>query len=221
MGRLFVADTGRRYDVADVAALRITGNPISCSWWVRRGAATGAWEACWGRGQYGNGVSSGGATYTTIKDSGGEDLRFGATVPVSAAAWMHLAYVRAAPGAGSARFFSNGVLHSAQDTTRILAELGGGLTIGCNVGGSGLPFRGDLAHVAVWADGLTDAEVLALARGVSPTMVRLATLRGYWPLLGNASPEPCIVGPGGANATAVGAALAQSTLEAPGGVWAL
>lgn len=49
---------------------------------------------------------------------------------------------------------------------------------------------GLIAEVGIWSVALDDAEALALARGLSPTMIRPASLVAYWPLFGNDSPEP-------------------------------
>lgn len=55
-------------------------------------------------------------------------------------------------------------------------------------------FTGQLAHCAVWAAALTDAEVEVLAAGLLPTKVRSASLIAYWSLSGKDSPEIDIVG---------------------------
>lgn len=44
-------------------------------------------------------------------------------------------------------------------------------------------FVGDLAEIAVWNVALSDAEILALARGVSPLRTRIASLVVYYPML--------------------------------------
>ena len=57
----------------------------------------------------------------------------------------------------------------------------------------GSPFQlmsGRIAEAAIWNVALTDAEVAALARGVSPLRIRRASLQGYWPVYGTGSPEP-------------------------------
>lgn len=51
-------------------------------------------------------------------------------------------------------------------------------------------FSGRIAEVGVWNVALTDAEVAALGAGVSPLMIRPASLYLYVPMLGQASPEP-------------------------------
>jgi hypothetical protein len=50
-------------------------------------------------------------------------------------------------------------------------------------------FDGIIAEVGLWNVQLTDAEVLALARGAHPLSIRSASLVGYWPLWGTSSPE--------------------------------
>lgn len=46
-----------------------------------------------------------------------------------------------------------------------------------------------IAEAAVWNVALTDAEMLALAKGVKPYLIRPKNLFGYWPLHGLQSPE--------------------------------
>lgn len=48
---------------------------------------------------------------------------------------------------------------------------------------------GDIAEVAIWNIALSDADVASLATGVSPLLVHPEALVGYWPLIGNNSPE--------------------------------
>lgn len=50
--------------------------------------------------------------------------------------------------------------------------------------------EGRIAEAAIWDVALTDEEVAALGKGVSPLMIRPASLVAYWPLYGNDSPEP-------------------------------
>lgn len=51
------------------------------------------------------------------------------------------------------------------------------------------PFNGLIAEVGIWNAALTDADVVSLAAGFSPALIRPDALVGYWPLLGNNSPE--------------------------------
>lgn len=50
-------------------------------------------------------------------------------------------------------------------------------------------FGGDVGEVAIWNVALDDAEVAALAAGVSPLLIRPTALVTYWPIIGNFSPE--------------------------------
>ena len=55
-------------------------------------------------------------------------------------------------------------------------------------------FDGKLAEIAIWNIALTDAQVLMLARRVSPLSIRPDALVHYWPLYGVGSPEPDYIG---------------------------
>lgn len=50
-------------------------------------------------------------------------------------------------------------------------------------------YTGSIADAAIWSVALTAAEIASLAKGVSPLMIRPASLISYWPLIGQASPE--------------------------------
>ena len=53
---------------------------------------------------------------------------------------------------------------------------------------------GRIAEVGVWNVVSTDAEIVILALGYSPLLVRPQSLVAYWPLIGKTSPEIDIVG---------------------------
>ena len=55
--------------------------------------------------------------------------------------------------------------------------------------GGALFWDGDLAELAVYDAALTTAEMLILSKGISPLFVRPSNLVGYWPFIGNTSPE--------------------------------
>lgn len=50
--------------------------------------------------------------------------------------------------------------------------------------------QGDLWEWAVWNVALTAAEIASLGKGFAPPMIRPQSLLRYYPLFGNASPEP-------------------------------
>lgn len=62
---------------------------------------------------------------------------------------------------------------------------------------------GRIAHAAIWNAALGADEVVSLAKGFVPWMIRPESLVAYWPIWGNSSPEPDVIG--GANATVNGA----------------
>jgi hypothetical protein len=64
-------------------------------------------------------------------------------------------------------------------------------------------FDGRVSEVAIWAGDIGAAGFAMLGKRVSPLLVRPDLLVGYWPLLGNASPEVDLVG--GNNGTITGA----------------
>jgi uncharacterized protein YmfQ (DUF2313 family) len=66
------------------------------------------------------------------------------------------------------------------DTTYM--EPGGVSQVFVNAGGSGPNTHGQIADVAVWNAALTDAEVLALAKGICPAFIRPSKLQLYLPL---------------------------------------
>jgi len=54
-------------------------------------------------------------------------------------------------------------------------------------------FPGYIAHVSMWDEGLTAAEVSMLANGLSSLSVRPQSLLNYWPLTNRQSPEPDLI----------------------------
>lgn len=74
--------------------------------------------------------------------------------------------------------------------------------IGANTTGTN-PMPGRIGEVGVYNVALSDAEVAAHAGGVSLRLIRPASLVGYWPVWGVASPEPDLSG-GGRNMTLTG-----------------
>lgn len=63
-----------------------------------------------------------------------------------------------------------------------------------NFGTTTLYFDGQIAEAAIWGAALTEAEILALADGCSPLLVRPGSLVAWWPLIGRFSTEIDLVG---------------------------
>lgn len=54
--------------------------------------------------------------------------------------------------------------------------------------------NGSVAEAAVWNVALTATEIAQLAAGINPMAIRPTAIVSYWPLGGNTSPEPDLVG---------------------------
>lgn len=67
------------------------------------------------------------------------------------------------------------------------------ITVGVRPNATTNPFSGDIAEVGVWDVDLTAAEILSLSKGVSPLLIRPASLVFYAPMFGNADPEPDLI----------------------------
>jgi hypothetical protein len=108
----------------------------------------------------------------------------------AAGTWYHAAGVLAAGNSRTGYF--NGVAHSANATSLTVSGLDRTL-IGARISGGavGSYFNGSIAEAAVWSVALDAAEIAALAKGFSPTLVMPSALVAYWPLIGRIAPEIC------------------------------
>lgn len=100
--------------------------------------------------------------------------------------------------------------YSGSSTTSTTQNLNGFLAVGAfrySAATVATP-TGRIADVGIWNVALTTDEIAALARRWSPQRIRPGSLVPYWPLYGNASPEPDYSG-GAFNLTIAGT-LAQS-----------
>jgi hypothetical protein len=80
---------------------------------------------------------------------------------------------------------TNGTLSGTRDTTN-----GWCLGVRGNAGSAkSNPLNGVMAEAAMWNTNLTAAEIIALAKGNSPKLVRPTSLKGYWPIHAIATPE--------------------------------
>lgn len=120
---------------------------------------------------------------------------------LTAGTWAHAGAVFAS--ATSRTAYLNGTAATVETTSRIPAGIDR-TEIGVEYHTSGTlaqPWNGQIAEAAVWDVALTDAEMAALAKGVSPLLVRPTSLVYYWPIIGQYSPEIDLISAGGMTVT--------------------
>lgn len=102
---------------------------------------------------------------------------------ISASTWTHLCGVYTSATSRSA--YKNGGTKTTTTTSVTLGNLDRVLTGAMQFQGQSIlqPYNGKTAEVAVWDVALSDAEVTILALGVSPRLVRPASLKFYFPLV--------------------------------------
>ncbi len=153
--------------------------------------------ACWGYlnssgGAYGvmyQGISGSGTNRFSLYISGGLDVSvatddaggqsIASRAGPSTGTWFHMGGVWSA--ANNRRAYFNGVGGTAQTTSRTpagVSQMRIGLSMTSTAG-----FPGYLAECGTWNAALTDAEMAALAKGVSPLLIRPANLVSFAPLM--------------------------------------
>lgn len=108
---------------------------------------------------------------------------------VSANTWAHIAGVFTSTTSRTA-YIDGGNAVTNTSTNNPSAASFNTTTIGARYETTrGNFFGGEIAEVGIWSAALTAAEIASLAKGISPTLIRPASLVAYWPLIGNYSPE--------------------------------
>lgn len=115
------------------------------------------------------------------------------TTGYSANAWHHGCAVFAS--ATDRRAFLDGGGKGTNTTSRTPTGIDSTAVGALDIGTTGA-MTGRVAELGIWNVALTDAEVAALARGISPLHIRRANLVTYNDILGLASPEPDFSGQG-------------------------
>lgn len=106
------------------------------------------------------------------------------------ASWHHAAGVWAS--ATSRQCYLDGTADTVNTTSRTPSGIDR-FKVGAG-GSEGQVFNGLTAHSAVWGVALTADEIASLAAGLSPLLIRPASLVAYWPYLGRDSTEIDIIG---------------------------
>ena len=189
MARDYAGTTSDFLQAGSSGLVDLTGFDITVASWVRRDTATQMgvctkWGASGSVGQYTIELSSGGAV--TWGTSNGVSSNFVSTAGTFATdVWAHVA---GRQNSGGKQVFLNGVQGGTTATASSMASAATLLTLGKYVS-LGAPFNGKMAMTAIWDVALTDQQIMALAKGVSPFLIRPDKLRFYCPQLGTGSPE--------------------------------
>lgn len=122
----------------------------------------------------------------------GASVAAATSTTVTAGTWCHAAAVFASATSRSA--YLNGGGKGTNTTSNTPAGINR-TTLGCRWDTSRSNFfDGLIAEAAIWSAALADDDIAALAKGVSPLLVRPEVIEAYWPLIGNYSPEIDLVG---------------------------
>ena len=145
-----------------------------------------------------------GASLEVIGSDGTDSGGYAGTVPNSE--WMHLA--GGVDGAGNRKIALNGAITTNMEAVTDpsvdetwVASLWHAST-----------FDGFIAHCAIWEVYLSDKDVEQLATGMLPYHVKPEKLIGYWPVMGNDSPE---TGKDGNDPVALTVSSATASAEGP------
>lgn len=199
MARDFPGANSDYLSIASNAALDVTGTLLTIHAWVNLDVnnvgqfVAGKHNSSGGAGsQFVCYITGAGKVSAQIGDGAAEDVSAGTTT-VTTGLWHPVGAVKNGTGAGSLKSFLDGVGEGAITSAKSIASSATAFTVGRS-GAAVLPMNGRIAEVAIWAAGLSDGEMAALAKGVSPLRIRRSSLRGYWPLFGVAYPEADLAG---------------------------
>jgi len=154
------------------------------------------------------GFTTGGAVQIVATDSGGSNGVANSSTNTTAGTWAHALGTTSANNSRSAYLNAFGL---QTNTTPITLSGLSKYVLGANYNGGSRNFyaNGVIADAAVWNVALSSQEILALSQGISPLLIRPASLVFYAPLWGEMSPELNLRGAG----VTLGAAGAAPTLS--------
>ena len=131
---------------------------------------------------------AGGGSYRIVAGANGVGTRAFSSTALSTGQWYHACGTYTSTATRSAYTDGAGKVTNATAAGALsgLNETG----VACNTVDLTATFDGRMAEIGIWSAVLDDSEILALAKGISPPLIRPQSLAAYWPLFGNASPEP-------------------------------
>lgn len=219
MARDFDGNDANYLNVGDYASVDITGTVLSLFAWVRFDTMGSpdtivAKRDNTDNGQYMLSKNENDKLFAHVFNGVGQYDNIGpAATTLIANTWYACLLVKDGTGAGSGKLYLNGIEDHSMTSIYSMTNTTCPFTIGTDSSAFWTAVDGLIAEAAVWDAALSPAEALALAKGVSPQLIRRASLKGYWPLHGTGSPERDYSG-NGAHATIQGTVNA-GTRHAP------
>lgn len=183
--------SGDYFSVGDVAAVDLTGAFTLAGWYYPNSLSS--IDLILGKDNGGEGGcqyilgSNGTSGYIQIGAAGVGNQYGLSGGTLSTGAWNHVAGTHNAAALEIFVGGLSGATATAPFTPQNTAEP---LLLGRR--GNGFNADGPIAEIGIWDVVLTASEIAALGKGFSPALIRPQSLQGYWPLIGNGSPEPDI-----------------------------
>lgn len=182
MSRLFTGGTGGPHLSASAVAALQAAHPFSLALWIADNPGTGT-QAMFAKG-----------TNRILLDHNVGTFRVNAgdsTVVANDGALTAnaLTHIGAIVNGASTFAYLNGVQSGGALSTGAISAVADAVYVGHRPDSAASKWVGRLAEVAVWVGTLNASEFRALARGVSPLIVRPLALRIYLPLWGLSLPE--------------------------------
>ncbi len=184
----------------EIASFSLTASPCTLAAWVKSASTSGSGKsilAVCGAGFHyhliGQSIALG-KWYCASRAGGSEAYAAGTTAPTTSD-WVHVCGVFAS--STSRVLYVNGVNEgsNATSTAPTLSKLAIGIrSDGATPAATPSWFTGQIAEAAIYSAALDAAQVASLAAGASPIIVAPASLVFYCRLLGEASPEPNLLG---------------------------
>lgn len=196
MPRSFVAASSQYLERSGAV---VSGYPLTLAAWVKPASLSSQRVLSISNGTNGGsgdrvnlGYNSSGAASALTQNGTTNNAGVTSSGLVTVGAWAHLAATFAS-SADRNVFVNGGNKASGDGSTVAIIVPWDTTSVGRALLGSvgALQYLdGMVAHAGIWSAVLSDAEVAALAAGAPPWKVRPSALVAYWPLHGDASPEP-------------------------------
>lgn len=185
MARLFDKNNPDFLDAGNPSALNLTGDKGTFLVRFRLASVNGEgkllakWADAGGLFQYLLSINSGNKCLFAINASSQKNI-VGTTV-FTVGLWNVVIGVY---DGAEMRLWCNDVLENSTPQTGNMPSTTAPVRIGAGSGGAGTenPFDGDISHVGVWSDALSENEIISLSNGINPLQVRPGI--SYWPLNG-------------------------------------